>query len=79
MLNGLLNEQGRYKMGTKKTHYLKNVKSKRNDFVGYYWDSKDFFIIEEDDRGATKMVKEEYKDFDDQVAEVRKMQKEIYG
>ena len=51
----------------------------KKNITGYYWDSKDFFIIEEDDRGATKMVKEEYKDFDDQVAEVRKMQKEIYS
>jgi hypothetical protein len=32
-------------MGTKKTHYLKNVKSKRNDFVGYYWDSKQSWLI----------------------------------
>ena len=51
----------------------------KKNIVGYYWDSKDFFIIEEDDRGATKMVKEEYKELDQQVAEARKIQKEIYG
>jgi hypothetical protein len=32
-------------MDTKKTHYLKNIKSKRNDFVGYYWDSKQSWLI----------------------------------
>jgi hypothetical protein len=31
--------------GYKKMHYLKNVKSKRNDFVGYYWDSKQSWLI----------------------------------
>ena len=51
----------------------------KKNITGYYWDSKDFFIIEEDGRGATKMVKEEYKELDQQVEEARKMQKEIYG
>lgn len=51
----------------------------KKNIAGYYWNGEDFFIIEEDDRGATKMVKEEYKNFDDQVEEVRKIQKEIYG
>ena len=51
----------------------------KKNIAGYYWDSKDFFIIEEDDRGTTKMVKEEYKELDRQVKEARKMQKEIYG
>ena len=51
----------------------------KKNIAGYYWNGEDFFIIEEDDRGATKMVKEEYKELDQQVAEARKMQKEIYG
>jgi hypothetical protein len=32
-------------MGTKKNALFKNVKSKRNDFVGYYWDSKQSWLI----------------------------------
>ena len=51
----------------------------KKNIAGYYWNGEDFFIIEEDDRGATKMVKEEYKELDQQVEEARKMQKEIYG
>jgi len=32
-------------MAIKKTQYLKNVKSGKNDFVGYYWDSKQSWLL----------------------------------
>jgi len=52
---------------------------KNKEEVGYYWDGKDSFIIEKDKRGNTKMVKEEFKQLDEQVEEARKMQKECYS
>tara|TARA_R110000824_G_scaffold142459_1_gene309530 strand:+ start:222 stop:398 length:177 start_codon:yes stop_codon:yes gene_type:complete len=56
-----------------------------HDTIGYYWDGKNSFIIEEHDHGKTRIIKQKYEDvikdhdFDAQVAEARKMQKEIYG
>ena len=52
---------------------------KNKEEVGYYWDGIDSFIIEKDKRGNTKMVKEEFKQLDEQVEEARKMQKECYS
>ena len=52
---------------------------KNKELMGYYWDGKDSFVIEKQDNGSTKIIKEEFRNLDHQVEEARKMQKECYN
>tara|TARA_R110000782_G_scaffold140711_1_gene233317 strand:- start:1311 stop:1475 length:165 start_codon:yes stop_codon:yes gene_type:complete len=52
---------------------------KSKELMGYYWDGKDSFVIEKQENGSTKIIKEEFRNLDHQVEEARKMQKECYN